>query len=234
METLKADSWKMFNRIARRYDMLNSILSFGLHKSWRKRIGRFFTRNENQVLLDLATGTADVPIILVKHFPEISKAIGIDLAKEMLTIGENKIAKFRLREKISLSEGDARQIPFNEDSFDAVTMSFGIRNVEDPLIVMREMYRVLKRGGRALILEFSMPAIFFIRVFYLFYLRYAVPGLGFLLTGDYEAYKYLNHSVEKFPCGSVFCDMFSEAGFVNVKAVPVLFGVATIYLGDKD
>lgn len=229
----KAESWKMFNRISKRYDFLNRFLSFGLDISWRKNIARFLPAQPNLEILDLATGTGDVLIYLLRRAKNIKSAVGIDMADEMLKIGRNKIAKFGLAEKVRLQHGDVNSIPFNENQFDAITIAFGIRNVEVPSRVLSEMRRTLKKGGRALILEFSLPKNPVIKAVYLFYLRFIMPAIGALISGDSSAYSYLNKTVEAFPYGDEFCRLMCDAGFVNVKANPTTFGVGTIYQGDK-
>ncbi len=229
----KAESWKMFNRISRRYDFLNRFLSFGLDVFWRKSIARYLPQTPDLKILDLATGTGDVLIYLLKKAQNIKSAVGIDMAQEMLKIGKAKIEKFGLADKARLEEGDINQIPFGENQFDAITIAFGIRNVEEPSRVLTGMFRTLKKGGRALILEFSLPQNAFIRAVYLVYLRHIMPVLGALISGDFKAYSYLNKTVEAFPNSDVFCRLMRDAGFSNVKANPATFGVGTIYQGDK-
>ena len=223
----------MFDRISPRYDFLNRLLAWGLDISWRKRLGRYLPERQGLQLLDLATGTADVPLLLVRHFPNIDNVNGVDMARKMLDIGRAKVDRASLVHKIQLSPGDASQIPFPDSQFDAATMAFGIRNVADPMVVFREMQRVLKPQGRALILEFSLPENAFLRWGHLIYLRTVVPVIGWLVSGHYKAYKYLNSTIETFPHGEKFCRMMREAGFKNVLAHPLFAGVATIYQGDK-
>ncbi len=184
--------------------------------------------------MDLATGTADVLISLLESSSNVKQGVGIDLAERMLKQGKMKVSKKGLDGKINLYPGDIQNIPFEDDSFDCVAIAFGIRNAADPKKVLLEMTRVLKRGGRALILEFSMADFFLIRSIQLFYLRVIVPAVGFLLTGHFAAYRYLNQTIETFPCGEDFCRMMKEAGFVNVTAHPLFFSAATIYQGDRE
>ncbi|MCA9407816.1 MAG: bifunctional demethylmenaquinone methyltransferase/2-methoxy-6-polyprenyl-1,4-benzoquinol methylase UbiE [Candidatus Omnitrophica bacterium] len=229
----KSQSWQMFNQISPRYDLLNHFLSFGLDIVWRKRLSRYLVKKKKSHLLDLATGTGDVILTLVQLNPEIESALGIDMAEKMLEIGRKKIEKKGLSRKITLKHADANQIPSSDYSADNITMAFGIRNVEDPVCVLKEMHRVLKNNGRSLILEFSLPQNSLVKWGHLFYLRTIVPALGWLLSGHYLAYKYLNQTIENFPYGKDFCDLMQQAGFKNVKANELLFGVATIYQGEK-
>ena len=233
----KSDSWRMFDAISPRYDLLNRLLSFGLDVSWRRQLSRFLPAKVGNAdlrsLLDLATGTADVLLTLVRDNENIDQAVGIDLAEKMLSIGREKIARANLARKITLRHADANHIPFEANRFDVVTMAFGIRNVEDPAQVLREMHRVLKREGRALILEFSLPANRILRTAHLFYLRTVVPVLGGLVSGHGQAYRYLNQTIESFPYGTAFCRMMEGAGFRNVAAHPLLGGIASIYKGEK-
>ena len=229
----KAESWKMFNRISRRYDFLNRFLSFGLDISWRKKLAFFLPQKSNLEILDLATGTGDVLIYLCRRAKNIRAAYGIDMADKMLDVGHKKIKRNGLNDKITLKKGDANQIPFEEDSFDAVTIAFGIRNMTEPKHVLKEMGRVLKKGGRALILEFSIPRNTLIRAIHLFYLRKILPKVGAVISGDLKAYQYLNQTVEAFPYGEEFCQMMRDVGFRNVKANALTFGTAMIYEGTK-
>lgn len=229
----KSTSWQMFNDISPRYDFLNHLLSFGLDILWRKRLARFLTDKSDQKVLDCATGTGDVLISLLNNNPNVQSGIGIDLAGKMMTIGRHKVNENKFKGRITLKHGDAHHIPYDANTFDASTIAFGIRNMNDPGRVLREMYRILNEGGRALILEFSLPKNPIVRAGHIFYLRYLVPIIGNLFSGHYQAYRYLNKTIESFPYGEQFCQMMNNAGFKNVKAYPMLFGVATIYSGDK-
>ena len=223
----------MFNQISSKYDLLNHLLSFGLDIHWRNKLAKFLPKRANLEILDLATGTADVLLTICKSNFQIKQATGIDLADKMLDIGRAKVAKQNLTDKILLKHGDATQIPFSPNSFDTVTISFGIRNVENPQMVLHEMHRVLRNEGRALIMEFSLPNNRVLRALHLFYLRTIVPILGGLVSGHAQAYRYLNQTIEAFSYGEQFTKMMERSGFKNVKANPLLFGVATIYSGDK-
>ncbi len=233
----KSNSWQMFDAISPRYDLLNHLLSFGLDISWRRQLVRFLSdkRGSGRVrsLLDLATGTADVLLTLVRGNPHIEEAIGLDLADRMLALGRAKIIQARLQHKITLSHGDANHIHFEANTFDAVTIAFGIRNVTDHSQVLREMHRVLKEGGLALVLEFSLPRQTVWRVLHLFYLRTLVPAIGGILSGHPQAYRYLSQTIETFPYGDDFCALMGLCGFRNAKAYPLAGGIATIYVGEK-
>ena len=229
----KSQSWQMFNAISTRYDFLNHFLSFGLDRKWRRKVAKSLPSQANLKVLDLATGTADTLLAFFKYNPHVASAVGIDLADKMLEIGRVKIKEKQLDNKIVLQQADANQLPFNAGSFDAASMVFGIRNVVDPMSVLKQMHRVLKSGGRVLILEFSLPANCFVRAVHLFYLRTVVPFAGWLFSGNYHAYRYLNLTIEEFPYGEKFCALMRQAGFQSIKTHSLFFGAATIYQGDK-
>ena len=239
----KSESWKMFNEISPRYDLLNRILSCGMDRRWRRQMAAFLNAEKNQTVLDLATGTADVLLALLEAHANVAKAVGLDLAEKMLEQGRLKIAQKKLEHKITLLHGDINNLPFSDNSFDCVTIAFGIRNVEDPKKVLAQMLRVLRGGGRALnrdgagralILEFSFSSARPIRHLQLFYLRNVVPLLGFFFSGHNQAYRYLNQTIEKFPHGKDFCRIMEEVGFKRVVAHPLFLQTATIYQGEKE
>ncbi len=229
----REDIWKMFDRIAPRYDLLNRILSLGLDGSWRRRVGKYLSEGKNLKVLDLATGTGDLLLALFSNENKISSAVGLDMSAEMLATAEKKITKSNLRDSISLVRADAAQIPFPEGSFDAVTIAFGIRNVPDIDITLKQMQRVLKPSGKAIVLEFSLPENIVMRKLFLLYLKTFVPVVGAIISGDYKAYRYLNKTVETFLSREELCQAMRNAGFINVNVVPMTFGVACIYYGDK-
>lgn len=229
----KAESWKIFDTIYRKYDFLNDVLSLGFDKRWRHQLSRFVPQRSHLKALDLATGTADVLITLVKNNPNIKTAIGIDLSNNMLSMAKKKIIHAKLTDRISLQHANATNLPFINHEFDLATMSFGIRNIENPITALKEVYRVLQANGRIVILEFSLPKNLLCRGFYLMYLKYFVPLIGGIISGNFKAYFYLNRTIEQFPYGSVFVRMIQQCGFKNVTASPLLFGVATIYCGEK-
>ncbi len=225
--------WKMFDRIAERYDVLNRLLSLRQDVRWRRRMVHFLPQGEGLRLLDLATGTADVPLFLHKKSRRIQWTVGVDRARDMLNLGRAKLARRLKRDQVFLFPADAQRLPFRASSFDAVTLAFGIRNVVDLDLALREMQRVLRPGGRAIILEFSLPANRWFRALYLFYFRHILPPLGGWLSGDSEAYRYLNRSVETFPYGNAFVLRMKKAGFAKIQHQPLTFGIATIYSGEK-
>jgi len=232
-EPSRTQVWKMFDRVAHRYDFLNRILSLGIDRSWRREMTSLLPRGNGLKILDLATGTADQLLFLFAHSRRVKRGVGMDLAEKMLEIGRAKIQRRGLADVIVLKKGDATQIPEQGSPFDAVTISFGIRNVADVMQALREIHRVLKEGGRVLILEFSLPGNGRVCGAYLFYLRHILPRIGGWISGDPYAYRYLNETIETFPYGEAFCRLLKAAGFTNVVAHPVTFGVATIYQGDK-
>lgn len=232
LQSQKRDIWKIFNEISPTYDLLNRILSFGLDIHWRRQLAKFLPSQRNLRILDLATGTADVPIILCQKSLKLQSVIGVDLADQMLEIGRKKIIERNLTDKISLQHADAQHLPFEDNNFDCTTIAFGIRNMENPSAVLKEMHRVLKKEGRALILEFSLPENKMLAVFYLFYLRKIVPLIGSCFSGHAQAYRYLNESVENFPYGEKFRALMEQTGF-KTRAIPLLGGVASLYIGEK-
>lgn len=229
----RQQAWKMFDRIAHRYDLLNRLLSFGTDVRWRKRLATLLPAGGKLNVLDLATGTCDVLLTLHKECSRIERGVGVDMSGEMLVYGQRKVKQSGLADTFRLARGDATQLAIATDAFDAVTISFGIRNTIDVSQALREMHRILKPGGRALILEFSLPGNRLFRALYLFYFRHILPKLGGLVSGDWYAYKYLNETVETFPYGEAFCDLMRDAGFREVRAHPLTMGIATIYQGDK-
>lgn len=229
----RRNSWEMFDRIASRYDLLNRTLSLRQDVAWRRRVCRHMPEGTDLVLLDLATGTADQLITLIRRVEAIETGVGVDMSEGMLEYGRVKVAEAGLESRIQLKRGDATEIPFDAESFDVVTISFGIRNVVDVSGALREMHRVLRPGGRALVLEFSMPGSALLRGPYLLYLRHILPVIGGFISGDRRAYKYLNQTVESFPSGAAFTALMDEAGFTDTQAFPLTGGIASLYVGDK-
>ncbi len=229
----KNESWKMFDAISAKYDFLNRVLSLGQDVRWRHLLKKHLPANNEQMLLDIATGTGDVIITLVEGNPKVKMAFGVDMAKEMLKHGQAKIERKKLTDRILLQHGDAQALGFMDNTFDCVTIAFGIRNIPDLRLALLEMYRVTKKGGRVLILEFSLPANPLLRAGHWIYLQWIVPTVGLLLSGNWKAYKYLNQTIEDFPYGDRFCKILKQFGFTQVTAHPLMGGVATIYVGDK-
>lgn len=228
----KKDSYKIFNEIASTYDLLNHTLSFGIDIYWRNLLLKYLPNKESINALDLATGTGDVALTLIKD-PKVKKITGLDLSKGMVDIGKEKIKKKGLEKKIFLMLGDAVNIPAADNTFDLTTISFGIRNFSDPQKSLHDIYRVLKDDGRVMIMEFAIPKNPIIRAIYFFYFRHFLPKIGNLVSKHKDAYTYLNQSVEDFPYGESFLAMMSSAGFKNLTARPLTFGIAMLYIGDK-
>lgn len=220
--------WKMFNRLSPTYDRINRIVSFGQDKRWRKKVAAQLPNQKKLKVLDLATGTGDQALALLESSASIQTLVGIDLAEEMLAIAKRKIPS-----RVEFMKADAEKLPFRADFFDATTFSFGIRNVKNPLLSLKEIYRVLKPKGRSLILEFSLPPQP-IRSFFLFYLRHIMPKIAGLISRNYSAYRYLNQTIETFPSGKEFCLLMKEAGFTRIRTIPMNLGAVTLYIGEKN
>ena len=230
----KQTTWKRFDKIAHRYDILNRILSVGIDQYWRKKMISFLPKGDALTLLDLATGTGDVMLSLAKNKRcTFSQLIGMDLSQGMMDIGVQKSRRRKRDDLITFQQGNATDIPMPDDTVDVVTISFGIRNVPDVSKTLSEMVRVLKPGGVGMVLEFSMPAHPLLKMLYLFYFRYILPQIGSLISGDKEAYTYLNKSVEVFPYGNTFCQLMHQEGFQGVIQKPLTLGIATLYVGRK-
>jgi demethylmenaquinone methyltransferase/2-methoxy-6-polyprenyl-1,4-benzoquinol methylase len=224
---------QMFDRIAPAYDILNHLLSFGQDFSWRRRLAETVVKDRKLRVLDLATGTGDVMISLLDRNPNITEAVGLDISEKMLALCLQKIIRRKLSDRIKLIHANMAGNGLNDESFDVVTMGFGIRNTPDAFKTLTEIHRLLKEGGTALILEFSMPANRILKGFYLFYLRFFVPLLGRLLSGDNHAYRYLDTSIENFHRPDDFRRLMQKAGFSDISAKPLTFGVACLYQGTK-
>ncbi len=222
---------EMFDRIAPRYDCLNRLLSLRRDVAWRKCMAQQLPAGGALCLLDLATGTGDVLLSLCAREPRVTTAVGLDISGGMLARARVKVARARPAAACALVRGDATRLGLRDASFDAVTIAFGIRNVTNVDVALREMRRVLRPGGRALVLEFSLPAHALVRGAYLLYFRHVLPRIGGLISGDFQAYRYLNETVETFPFAAAFCALMTGAGFRDVCAIPLTFGIATLYLG---
>lgn len=222
---------EMFNNISHRYDFLNHFLSLGIDILWRKKAVRLIKPFAPKVMLDIATGTGDFAIECLKLNPD--KIIGIDISDGMLDVGRKKLKSKALTHKIELLHGDSEKINFENGSFDAITVAFGVRNFEHLEVGLSEMYRVLKPGGVAAILEFSKPAVFPLKQLYNFYFLKVLPGLGKKISSDAAAYTYLPESVQAFPDGEKMASIIKSCGFNKVEIYPLTGGIATIYLSVK-
>jgi demethylmenaquinone methyltransferase/2-methoxy-6-polyprenyl-1,4-benzoquinol methylase len=219
----------MFDRIAPRYDLLNRVLSAGTDVRWRRACIDFLELSGPARLLDLCTGTADVLIEFLGRDAR-HRGLGIDFAAEMLARGRAKL--HGLEGRASLARADAEALPVREGAFDAATMAFGIRNVEDPARALGEAYRALRRGGRFVVLEFSTPNGLFGRL-YRAYSRHVLPRVGALVSGDRGAYAYLPASIRRFPEPDEFLERLRDAGFERVTRRPLTGGIAQLYRGER-
>jgi len=223
---------EMFNDIAFRYDFLNRFLSAGIDIRWRKKMLKQLINLQPKKILDVATGTADVAIMAIPILhPE--KIIGIDISDGMLNIGREKISKAGLSNTIELLNGDSETINFEDKSFDAVTVSFGVRNFEHLEKGLSEIYRVLRPGGKLVVLEFSRPRSFAPKGLYNLYMKVVAPGMGKLFSKNRKAYTYLNESIKKFPERQNFTLILDSLGFTNTVCKPLSLGICCIYCGEK-
>lgn len=220
-------SGSMFDRIARKYDLLNRINSLGLDQGWRRRTVEVVAPKPSDRILDLATGTADLAIALAKRADDV-RVVGLDPSTNMLDIGRKKVSDHGLDGLVDLVEGDAQRIDRPEESYDAVTMAFGIRNVPDRLAALREIRRVLVSGGRLAILELSEPKNGFMAALARIHVHHIVPVTGALISGPSE-YRYLKDSIRAFPAPETFCQTIEQAGFVDVGFEPLSFGACVLF-----
>ncbi len=222
---------EMFDNIAFRYDLLNGILSFGTHKGWRRKCVKKLKALQPKQILDVATGTGDFAIACTKLNPV--KIIGIDISEGMMKFGREKLKKLNLDKLIDLKSGDAETVDFPYNSFDAITVGFGVRNFENLEKGLKNLNRVLKPGGKIVILEFSYPRKFPIKQFYNFYFTYWTPFIGKLFSKDTRAYSYLQESVKAFPNNENFVSVMNKCDFKNPSFQTLSLGVAAIYEATK-
>jgi demethylmenaquinone methyltransferase/2-methoxy-6-polyprenyl-1,4-benzoquinol methylase len=224
----------MFDAIAPRYDLLNHLLSAGIDKRWRARAIRSLQLTGRETLVDVATGTADVALEARRAGATgAARVIGVDFAGAMLSLGLKKVRAAGEERRVSLVQGDAMRLPVPSTAADAVTISFGIRNVQQPDTACREMARVLRPGGRLAILEFGVPRIPGVSALYLWYFRRVLPLIGRMISGHTGAYTYLPASVGTFPPPAEFMTILRQSGFVDVQAVPLTLGIVYLYTGRK-
>ncbi len=226
---VREGSGNMFDAIAGRYDAMNRILSLGIDQRWRKRTARALELRENARVLDLATGTGDLALEIVRQQPS-AHVIGVDPSLKMLEVGREKVARRGAGERIELQVGDAEALPFGDGEFDGVCIAFGIRNVPDRARALREMARVTRPGGRVAVLELSEPNGGLLAPFARFHVHTVVPALGALLSGARE-YRYLQRSIAAFPPAATFAQMMSESGLEVLAVNPLTFGVCHLYVG---
>jgi demethylmenaquinone methyltransferase/2-methoxy-6-polyprenyl-1,4-benzoquinol methylase len=221
----------MFNTISPQYDFLNHLLSGGIDIIWRKKAIKLLQNKGIKTMLDIATGTGDFAIEALKINPE--KIVGVDISEGMLSFGQEKIKKMGLEKTIQLQKGDSERLPFSDNSFDAVIVSFGVRNFENLQKGLTDMFRVTKPGGYCLILEFSNPRKFPMKQLYTFYSKYCLPFLGKMISKDPSAYTYLPESVKAFPDGPEFIQIFKSVGYSETNWIPMTGGICSIYIGQK-
>jgi demethylmenaquinone methyltransferase/2-methoxy-6-polyprenyl-1,4-benzoquinol methylase len=230
MDNEKQHIGQLFDRIAGTYDGLNHVLSLNIDKRWRRRAVRMLTPAEQ--VLDVAIGTADLTIEILRQ-GKAQHVTGIDLSHGMMAIGEQKVAKRGYAPQVQFDYGSAQQMPYADASFDTVTCAYGVRNFANMDEGLSEMYRVLRTGGELMVLEFSYPTNPVIRWGYDLYFTHILPFIGNLFSRDKGAYSYLNRSVKNFPYGEAFCQHLRKAGFTQIKATPLTFGISTIYTAVK-
>lgn len=232
IEAKKVQIGKMFDSIAPYYDRLNNLLSFSMHRYWRKQFLKSVMRQVPHTLLDIATGTGDVAISLALKMKN-SQIVGIDISNEMLEVAQEKVASKGLKNKIKLIYGDAESLPFDNSSFDAVTIVFGIRNFQNIPLALEEIYKTLKANGELYIMEFSKPRNKVFCIIYKFYFLKILPIIGSLVSKDDKAYKYLPQSVYEFHNNIEILDMMKNTGFKGCQAKSLSNGIAYIYSGIK-
>ena len=232
---------EMFDKIAFRYDFLNRFLSGGIDLYWRRRAIRELSSLSSLrgtadasplTVLDVATGTGDMAIMMTRHLPGV-KVTGIDISSGMLGIGAKKIERLGLADRITLQPGDSEAIGFPDGHFDAITVAFGVRNFENLEKGIREMLRVLRPGGRLVVLEFSQPHTPGVRQLYNLYLRLVAPNVGKMVSSSREAYQYLNDSVKAFPEGEAFIKILDASGYKAARMRRLSMGICTLYIGEK-
>ncbi|RKD91169.1 bifunctional demethylmenaquinone methyltransferase/2-methoxy-6-polyprenyl-1,4-benzoquinol methylase UbiE [Mangrovibacterium diazotrophicum] len=222
---------QMFDNIAPKYDFLNHFLSLGIDKLWRKKAVRILKGYDPSRVLDVATGTGDFAIETSRIQPK--EIVGFDLSEQMIKVGIEKVKRLKLDHLISFKKGDSEDMPFEDQSFDAITVAFGVRNFENLEKGLQEFYRVLRPGGVAIVLEFSKPKYFPFKQLYKFYFFHILPRLGGMISKDASAYSYLPESVMAFPDDQEFLKVLAKVGFSESRQWRLTMGIATIYLGRK-
>ena len=231
-ENKKVQVEKMFDNISGKYDFLNHLLSMGIDINWRKNLISMLAEKKPSLILDMATGTADLAIMTAKYIKD-ARITGLDLSSGMLEIGQQKLKDKNLADRIDLVHGDSENMPFAEGTFDAITAAFGVRNYENLIAGLSEAFRVLKPGGSIFILEFSKPKNTIFRFFYNLYFKFILPMIGRITSKDPKAYKYLFESVQAFPAYEEFTAIMNKAGFESNKYKIQSFGICSIYYGIK-
>jgi demethylmenaquinone methyltransferase/2-methoxy-6-polyprenyl-1,4-benzoquinol methylase len=223
----------MFDAIAGRYDLLNHLLSAGIDRGWRRQAIRALRLTGTERVVDVCTGTADLAIAARTATPGAARVVGVDFAGAMLQVGREKLRRARLSPAIALVRGDATRLPIADGSADALTVAFGIRNVEGTVAACREIHRVLRPGGRFAVLEFAVPRLPVVRSAYLWYFNRVLPRIGRLVSRHDAAYAYLPESVGAFASPEEFVTLLQQAGFADVTAVPLTLGIVCLYTGKR-
>jgi demethylmenaquinone methyltransferase / 2-methoxy-6-polyprenyl-1,4-benzoquinol methylase len=222
---------RMFDSISGNYDFLNHFLSLGIDIRWRKKAIKLLSESNPKLILDVATGTGDFAVETLKLNPD--QVIGVDISEGMLEVGRKKMKERGYDHKIDLRPGDSENLPFEGNKFDAVIVAFGVRNFENLEKGLTEMQRVLKPGGRIVVLEFSKPRSFPFKQIYNFYFKFILPKIGRLISRDSAAYTYLPESVQAFPDGDEFINILKRIGFNKTSCQPLTFGISSLYIGTK-
>jgi len=222
---------QMFDTISKNYDGLNRVISFGIDVKWRKKVVAIIGKNDPKQILDIATGTGDLAIMMAGLNPD--RIVGLDISAGMLDVGKQKIAKANLSDMIEMIVGDSEKMPFDDNTFDAITVSFGVRNFANLDKGLKEIKRVLKPGGTFVVLETSVPTKFLYKQGYRFHTSVILPIIGKLFSKDKVAYSYLSESANSFPFGEKFNNILLKNGFTTATDKPVTFGVASIYIATK-
>ena len=223
----------MFDNISGKYDKINRLMTFGIDQSWRRKSLKLLLPYNPKHILDVATGTGDFAIQALKVLNP-NKIVGVDISEGMLDIGKQKLKALKLEEKISLVKGDSEKLPFESNIFDAVTVAYGVRNFENLEAGLAEILRVLRPGGRLVILEATEPQNKIVKFGFDIYAKKIIPFVGSLISGDSRAYDYLQESVAKFPQGNNFIQILNKVGYTQTKWIPLTFGASSIYTGCKE
>lgn len=222
---------KMFDNISGNYDLLNHFLSLGIDILWRKKAIKMLAELKPKLILDVATGTGDFAIEALRLKPD--KVTGVDISKGMLEVGRAKMKARKLDQIIELCYGDSEHLPFDDNKFDALIVAFGVRNFENLENGLSEMLRVIRPGGKVVVLEFSKPRKFPFKQLYNFYFKFVLPKIGRWVSKDSSAYTYLPESVQAFPDGEAFISILDRLGYKNTACKPLTFGISSLYTGTK-
>ncbi|MFD0931069.1 bifunctional demethylmenaquinone methyltransferase/2-methoxy-6-polyprenyl-1,4-benzoquinol methylase UbiE [Psychroflexus salinarum] len=222
---------QMFDNISENYDGLNRVISFGIDQKWRRKLINMVKKTKPEYILDVATGTGDLAIAMADS--DAKKIVGLDISAGMLQVGKNKINAKNLDDRIEMVQADSENLPYSDNTFDAITVAFGVRNFEDLEKGLSEIYRVLSPGGIFVVLETSVPTKFPFKQGYKLYSNYILPAIGKLFSKDKSAYQYLSESASVFPFGEKFNNILKKIGFTDVENHPQTFGVSTIYSASK-